>query len=511
MDAHQVSVRRLNTHQRASLAPVIVPALLILLGVGLRTAHLTTFRFHVDEALYATHAREVAAGGDVLLRAFDVDKPPLSIYVVAASFGLLGASEFAARLPNLLASAASLAVLWALARRLYRRSAGMQMVGASGTRSSNAAQPHLQIASIALLLVVLSPYDILFAPTVFAEPQLTLWVLLACWSVVGDRWGWAGVCLALALATKQSAVLYLPLVVALGVVAAAGQVDARSLARRLGRLALPALVGLALLALWDAPRGLERSFWVLGYAHNTPDRWVRADEVMPRLEAWLSWLRYFTGADALSAALVAGGAGALAWAVRARPRQRETVFDLALAGFALAYLGMLWLRAFNTYDRYLHTLLPLLALPAARGVVWLSRGRSWRTLLAALAIAALMAGPALAALRGDIPVGGDKGRHDGVEAVAAFLNSLPPGTTVCDHWMGWELGFYLGRTPPVRVIWLPRPDALAASAPCYLPASVSEPLERWLAAAGQAGLPVELAFTAPNRWGAPSYVVYRIG
>ncbi len=479
---------------------MVAPALLILVGVGLRAAGMTAYRFHVDEALYATHAREVAAGGDPLLLAFEVDKPPLGVYVTAVAFALLGVSEFAARIPNVLASALSLAVVWALARRLYR---GHTLCRGTACRAPTAI--------MALLLVALSPYDVLFAPTAFAEPQVTLWVLLACRAAASDRWGWAGVFTALGLATKQTALFFLPLVIALGVICNAG-VSGRGLARRLVRLALPLLIGVGLLALWDAPRGPERSFWAWGYAHNAPDRLIRAGEVAPRLAAWTGWLRTFTGSDALSLALLALSAAGLLWAVFKRPRRRETVVDLALAGFALAYLGMLWLSAFNTYDRYVHTLLPPFALLAARGVIFaldqagLRRASSFA--LTGLVIGAFLAGPLAAALRGDMRIGGDKGDYDGIDAVAAFLNGQPEGTPVCDHWLGWALGFYLGRETPAHLTWLSRPDALPAHAPCYLPAPADAPVGRWLAAAKQAGFNVGRAFAARNRWGEESFVVY---
>jgi 4-amino-4-deoxy-L-arabinose transferase-like glycosyltransferase len=503
---------------------VIVPALLILVGACLRAAMLVPNRFRVDEALYATFAREVATGGDPLLLAFDVDKPPLAVYATAVAFAALGVSEFAARVPNVLASVASLAVLWALGRRLY--SLTPQPALPLGEGASNTAKARLNpTACFAVLLVALSPYDVLFAPTVFAEPQVTLWTLLACWAVAGDRWAWAGGLLALGIATKQSALFYAPLVVALGVVLIAGNATAdwRAYARRVVRLALPVLVCGALLALWDAPRGPGRSFWALGYAHNAPGRWIRSGEVLPRLGAWGFWLSTFTGAEALNVALLVLGIGGLAWGVIFRSRRRETVIDLVLVGYALAYLGMLWLLAFNTYDRYVHTLLPVLALLAARGVACalaqIQRGPKPAVLaLAGLVVVACLVGPLGEALAGEMPVGGDKGEYDGIEQVAAFLNGLPAGVEVCDHWLGWELGFYLGREPAIRMTWYPRPDVLverlnqgAAGTPCYLPAPADAPVGRWLATASRAGFEVAEVFAAMDRWGERSFVVYVIG
>src|SRR5207245_2495138 len=76
-------------------------------------------RFHPDEALYASFARLIASGRDPLLSGVVVDKPPLPFYLTALAFILIGSTEFAARLPNFYASLVSLALLFALARRMY--------------------------------------------------------------------------------------------------------------------------------------------------------------------------------------------------------------------------------------------------------------------------------------------------------------------------------------------------------------------------------------------------------
>lgn len=499
MDVDQISFYRLagqrfkpvssfvNTIRRTS------PALLILLLIawGIRVAVMGG-RFHVDEALYATHAR-AASEGDFMLLAFDVDKPPLSVYLTALSFALLGVSEFAARVPNLLASALGLAVVWALARRVYEQD---------------------RTAFFAVLLVALSPYDVLFAPTVFAEPQVVLWGLLACWAVTGGRWMWAGTFLALGFATKQSTLFYVPLVVVLGIVFSLDDASETHSARAFGgwllRLALPLLVCVALLMFWDAPRGPERSFWALNVAHNMPDRWIRSAEVVPRLVTWGFWLSMFTGSPVLNLILLVLGGAGLGFAVQHHSRCRAALVDLVLVGFALAYLGLLWLRAFNTYDRYVSILLAPLALLAARGIqallVHLPRGGG---AAAILFIVVLSVVPLHAAFKGWVPVGGDKGRVDGIDRVAEFLNTMPAGTQVCYHWLGWELDFYLGPEPPVEMVWYPRPGALAgALVPgewCYLPVPAGAPVERWLRAGDASRV-----FKVDSRQGQHQFSVYLI-
>ncbi|MBN1963967.1 MAG: hypothetical protein JW910_04940, partial [Anaerolineae bacterium] len=85
---------------------VWLPVLLILLGVWLRAPLLfADSALDVDEALFASFARQISHEGNPLLLGQPVDKPPLLFYVVAASFKLSGQPvAWAARLPNFLAS-----------------------------------------------------------------------------------------------------------------------------------------------------------------------------------------------------------------------------------------------------------------------------------------------------------------------------------------------------------------------------------------------------------------------
>jgi 4-amino-4-deoxy-L-arabinose transferase-like glycosyltransferase len=141
--------RRVSPPTESRRASVLVPALVILVGLLVRVGMLgVDARFHPDEALFAAQARLITGQGDLLLRETDLDKPPLTLYVTALSFRLLGPGELTARLPNVFASALSLAVLYALGRHLYR----------------DRVAP-----ALAVLLWALSPYDLAFAATAFTD------------------------------------------------------------------------------------------------------------------------------------------------------------------------------------------------------------------------------------------------------------------------------------------------------------------------------------------------------
>lgn len=167
----------------------IILALALLAAILLPLNLLTSQPLHHDEALYATWALQVVSGRDPWLAQTPVDKPPLFPYVLAGFMKLLGVSPTITRLPSLLATVAGVGLTFLLGRKLYGAGAGL----------------------LAAWLTALSPFTILFAPTAFTDPLLATLVLAGCLAAVYGRAGWAGVCLGLAIATKQQGVFFVPL------------------------------------------------------------------------------------------------------------------------------------------------------------------------------------------------------------------------------------------------------------------------------------------------------------
>lgn len=478
-----------RTHHQAS---VIVPALVILVGLLLRIAMLgIDMRFHPDEALFAAQARLISDDGDWLLRTTDLDKPPLTFYATALSFFALTPSEFAARLPNVLLSGLTVALLYSLARALYH---------------------DRMTALVAAALLALSPYDLAFAATVFTDVQATFWVLTACMLAARDRWAWAGVAAALMVAAKSTALMSLPLILALGIARnAANKWRIRDIATRLRAFAWPLIAGLVLLFVWDAARA-PRSFMDLGFTRNNPGRMIRSGELGPRAEQWAHWLGFVTGSRAVN--VFALTAIPIWLASRVRLHTRHAVIDWLIAGYSAAFLGWYWLVAFNTYDRYIHTLVPFIPLLLARALVGLWRllgARPAALVIAVGCIAAALLGPVSTTLRGETPVGGDQGTHTGIDALAEHLNTALSGGSIYDHWLGWELAYYLGPSPKVTIQYTPRPEALAESAmrpgaPRYVVAPSPHTAAPWIAALEHAGVCVVPVYHDDRH----EFVVYRL-
>jgi 4-amino-4-deoxy-L-arabinose transferase-like glycosyltransferase len=324
----------------------VIVLLAVLAATALRVVPLMTNRFHPDEALYAYFARLIASGHDPMLAGVVVDKPPAAFYLTALSLLAVGPNELAARLPELAAGLASVALLYALGRRLYEPATG----------------------SLAAWLLALSPFAILFSITAFVDPLLSAAALWALWAAASGRWRQMALAVAVGFALKQTVLLFVPLCLALALLVA--PVPARPMAalRRLLAAAWPLVPALAVSAVlvfgWDALRHASVGFWSQGYSDNIPGRLVRADEVLPRALAIVNLLHYFTASTALNLIFV------LCLPVlfvfnRAAPN-RAALVDCVLAGYLLLYLAAYWLLAFNVWDRYLLPVLPIWFLLMAR-------------------------------------------------------------------------------------------------------------------------------------------------
>jgi 4-amino-4-deoxy-L-arabinose transferase-like glycosyltransferase len=465
-----------------------------------RSLPLLDNRFHPDEALYGTFARYIASG-HVLLAGLVVDKPPLAFYLGGLSTLLIGPNELAVRLPNFFASLVSVALAWALARRVYGRRA----------------------AHLAAWALALSPFAILFSITAFVDPLLTAFLLWGLWMTVAGRDRWAALAFTLGFATKQSALMLAPLALALSLLRLPFTATWRDAVRRLWRALWPMLIGFALVTLlllvWDAVRHAPIGFWQQGYSDNMPGRFIRANEVMPRARAWLDLLNYIAVSPLVNALFIIGLPALLL--LNLRHPTRAALADVILTGYLLLFLGAYWLLAFNVWDRYLVPLVPFFALLLAR---LLTRPfESWSLNFESLKFGSLLLGfgilllpSAFRAAHSGYPIGGDHGAYDGVDDVARFVHTLPANGVLYDHWLSWEFDFYLFDRP-LYISWFPTPEALTTdlqafgrASPRYFVVPSWEGDAEMRAAAERAGFAFTPLHTATRRDGSTSFTVYQL-
>jgi hypothetical protein len=420
---------RLAQALASSRAATLALALALAVALLAPLEPLAANRFHGDEAIYSSWGLDIASGHDLLVSGSAVDKPPLFLYVQALSFVLFGPTEVAARLPSLVASLASVGLIYALGRSLYGQGTGLLAAG----------------------LLAASPYAILFAPTAFTDPLMVACVLAGCLAAVRGRWGWAGIALGLAAMTKQQGIFFAPLAIGLGLAenlksqisnlksavpqggsARGGQTSLReaslsnvqspisNLQFLTSNLHSPLLsFGVAWLAMlglalgWDAVRARQPGFWMQSLASygGLP---LDSRAIWQRAVGFWNLLGYGTGSPVLNGILLGGLPVLLAadiLALRCRPdhemddkslttktqrheEKQKNLVSLCLSGFSkglawlnsglsrqdrpsawadgvllafgLAFLAGHCVVAFQVWDRYLLGLIPLLALLLAR-------------------------------------------------------------------------------------------------------------------------------------------------
>lgn len=515
-----------------------LPALM-LLALLLPLGPLAANRFHHDEALYSTWAALIASGRDVLLDTVPVDKPPLFLYTLALFFKAFGLSETVARWPSLLATVAAVPLVFGLGRRLYDAPTGL----------------------LAAALFVLSPFTILFAPTALTDPLLVTLVLAACWAASAGRPAWAGLLAGLALATKQQAVFFLPLVLALAWLGRSGRLQppippslhALRLDNWLLRTAAAFALPVTLTLLWDAARSQRPGFLVQsavsygGLRLSLASFGARFGEFVDllRYAAPAAWLQaiFLLG---LALLLLGGAAGRFARAGEARALFRSAPVDWLVAGFCFLFLLGHAAFSFEAWDRYLLGLIPLLALLLARVLIWpwnlgigdwvleikerrLLRLRSPREasnlqslisnlqypiLIVLLALA--FAGPVQDAVASRYPIGGDHGAYQGVDEAAAYLRRhAGANVTLYHRWLGAHWQFYLWDYPYDFRNWQTEAELAALASErreavqyVAFPAWRSETTARL--ALADAGLALREVFRAYRPDGAPAILLYRI-
>ena len=339
--------------------------LVLLLAFGLRLNRLDAQSLWYDEAVSA----QVAAKGLAELTRWTADdiQPPLYYYALAGWTRGAGNGEWALRFPSAAFGTLTVALLWALARRLFR--------GASSRRLAS---------TLAALFAAVSPLYIYYGQEARMYTQLTFFAALAAyalWRAVeqprGARW-WIAFALA-ALAALYTHYFALFWLVALGLIAvwpAWRQKCALRLAAAVAAIALGYLPWLpAMLTRYR----VDASYWqgalklnealrhiAISWTTGAPETMLEGDAVR-----WLPWF---------GLALVAAAAGlALVGDRRARKRRAAIVVALLVAVVVPVALAMaLASRNPKFNPRYLMLASPAYVLLLGGGTAswWRMRGRA---------------------------------------------------------------------------------------------------------------------------------------
>lgn len=487
------------------------PLLLILIVAALLRVHALgrDVRFISDEAFYATFARSAVVNGNWALSG-ELDKPPLSIYLGAAAMRLWAVyfdeqrgvweveplqGEFAVRLANVFVSILQVAVMFPLARALYKAA------------EPHECERHAVFILLPALLFALAPFAVAFSATAFTDNLMLLSMSLTLLYAAHGRWIAAGAWLAAGFASKPQAILYLPLLLLI-----AWAYDRLSW-RGLLRLALAFAIGVGLLLLWDVLRDKPTSIWALAAPRTNPGRLLRGNEVLPHFAEYAGYAGWMLGAPPITALMGLLTLAALVYRNMIERQLLSTVIDLLLVTYALGYGFFHWLVAFPVYDRYLLPLLPIIVLLAARALslplCWRFARRLNTLLIVGICSTALMA--AWSVGDGAVPIGGDQSANLGIDTLTEHLNAKPFGTIYYHYWLGFELEYYMGYWTDKRRVYYPAPDSLVEDAlrnpdplPRYFIAPASVSVEPFLASLRRAG------FSVTQDYRADGFIVYQL-
>jgi 4-amino-4-deoxy-L-arabinose transferase-like glycosyltransferase len=357
--------------------------LVLAAALGLRLIYMAMLPMaDTTEPRYAEIARLMAASGDWITPWFEPGvpfwgKPPLAFWSQALAFRLLGVNEFAARLPSWLATAATLALIFTLARELF------------GNR----------VARWALLIYATSLLPYVAAGAVMTDPFLVLGTTLSMSAFALaprqplPRWRY-GFFLGLALGLLAKGPLALVLV--------AGPLLPWLLWHRNGRdhlQALPWRQGIPLVAVLCLPWYIAAEAKTPGFLHYfllgehvlrfvdpgwTGDRYGSA-HVEPHGTIWLHWLAatFPWGLVALGASLTSLVTGRGRNRLRTALQDTRTTYLLAWSLFAMAFFTL----AGNILWTYVLPALPAFAILLATCLDrWLSRHPARLPLAVALAV-----------------------------------------------------------------------------------------------------------------------------
>lgn len=413
---------------------ILLPTLLLLIGAFFRIGGVARdSHLHGDEALFASYSRIMVLQGDWLLDEITTDKPPTTYLLIGASLSIWGENEFAVRLPNLFASLIGLAVFYAFAKQCSRNQI---------------------VALIALLLWSVSPIDIGYAPTAFQDPPMMLFTLLAAWMASRQQWGLTGLSIGMSIIMKPTGLWMAPLIIAIGILSTP-QLLRFGLIRVLKntfRFLIAFFLPILLIYTWDQSRTAQ-SFIELGSYNNNPGRFIRSTEVLPRLEIWLDLLSQFAANDLFAILFLLVGIG---WLIFSAYREESGLVSWGIATFIVCYMGIYWLVAFSTWDRYVLPIAPFALFIAAQGLTRLLSYLRGSIVVVSIVILTLSWHPAIEAVNRSNPPG-----VDGLSELADTLNHDYAGQVIYDNWLGWYLYWYLGGYPQVQIVYFPTPEDLA--------------------------------------------------
>jgi 4-amino-4-deoxy-L-arabinose transferase-like glycosyltransferase len=387
-------------------------------ALGLRVQFLGRHPFHMDEALYAGFSSRIVHGDLLLTGGLNNDKPPLQPYLGAFGMALFGRSESAVRFMNCMVSALECGALcwfaWPMAGPILALTASALLAGA--------------------------PLAVGYGSSGLMDGPMSLFLLLAFFLAVSQKPWAAGLCWALAAASKQTAWFFLPFFAfAVTWGSYAPHASFKNFARAAAWVLLPLFV-------WSALFQHPRLGMIFLMKANQPEVGPGWSGMGERISQWFGMgAGLYQEPQLFPLLLLSGLAGSLLllWRWKDLPGQRAWALAGLFTPLCLILLAALKMRLF---ERYLLPAASFGALAAILPLADFSRGRPGLRLLALPLLGALL----LANRQIQIPAtqqGLGYAFNDGFDSACAELKrERPEGGVLYSaesgaHWMG---NYYLG-------------------------------------------------------------------
>lgn len=455
-------------------------------------------RWHPDEAFYMTIARNAAIHGDWMLVSEPLDKPPLTYYTNALALVFLAIEsdengvlfldiyrgEFAGRISSIFMSVILVAVIIAMTKSVWR--------------------DDWCIAAIAGLLAALSPLRIVFAATAFTDMPMLLFATLSLWMAIRGKWAWSGVWFMMSMAAKPQSIFYLPLLVGIGIL----QMRKHSKPKRaFMHLVVAVAGGLTVLWIWDAVRvdmGAS-SFWQLGQAYYTPTTLTPLADYPTRICTLWETVQYLFGHGFVTAFLLIMGVISTLW--------RRDSLGLVLLAWLIGFFVLHIAFTLNLFDRNLLLILPIACVLMGKTLSEVTlhlcdsnmTHRYFSIFAIQVGLILVLVAFSFMAATGAYNIGGDDGRHDGIDELADYLNSKPIATVIYDRWLDWELDYYMGEWTNKRRVYYPTPQQLVhdalqleESGIRYFVAPTMQNVSDWLTVLSPSGFEITIDYEFDN-------------
>ena len=354
MVSSEISFRRLITrliplNQNKNLLLIVI----LILGALLRISVFGLGDFHGDEALYSFRGAEIALDGDWFFQAEDVDKPPLLPYLAALSFRIFGFGDNTARLPNFFASLISIWLVYQICCKCFDKNTGL----------------------IAAFLMAISPYNILYAPTVFEDTLFACLLLFSIYFLCIYKELWAGVFLGLCFCAKQFGVLAMPIIGAFFIILrhmkwAQTKHSEFSfyIKKPLMKLVFGFSIVFGILLIWavffEDPRlGIIFQVNVTGGVFK-----IMTGEFISRLSRWLNLYSKFTNSSVVNMFFFISIPVLITYEILSLKNEHrfKNIISLCVAGYIALMLGTFSLFRFGFSSHYLIFIIPFVFILLAR-------------------------------------------------------------------------------------------------------------------------------------------------